>query len=202
MLALLVLFGGSLLFLALVSFASIAVVHPHPRRMPSSLHHRTLPPVDTGLPRIPRTAYEAHEILSDKEFELFSAAVVIGQGIGHTFLSHAGGSGDRGVDTWLLNMYQKLVVVQSKRYLYRAVPVLPEQVRDFCGAIQIHGAVNGYLVTTSILTVQAQQEVQGARGFIHVIDAPRLDNLLHYHARAIAVAYQEVLNTVNMEEQR
>ena len=190
MLAWTLLVCGSVVLLVFLSFASAFVFRPS---YPSSTVKQVVAPVSLqGLPRIPRTAEEAHETMSDKTFELFSAAVIIGLGEAHEFVECIGGSGDRGVDAVLRNMYQKKVIVQSKRYV-QGNNVEPFQVRDFFGAIHMHNAVYGYLVTTSVLTQQAQEEVHSARGMIRVIDGGQLTRLLQKRFREIALAYRDVL---------
>ncbi len=184
---------GSLVLLFLVSLTSVAVLHPH--RISSPVHHVAAPVSPQGLPRIPKTADEAHETMSDKTFELFSAAVILAQGEAHTFVECVGGGGDRGIDAVLRNMYQKKVIVQSKRYM-RGNTVEPFQVRDFVGTIHLQNAVYGYLVTTSTLTDQAHEEAHSARGMVRVIDEQQLTLLLQRRPREIALAYRDILDAV------
>src|SRR5690242_3824611 len=75
---------------------------------------QTAPDAD-ALPAIPCTLDEVFQ-LNPKEFEVLSAAVVVGMGEGHRFLKHCGQSGDQGIDAKLLNQYHLTVAIQSKLY--------------------------------------------------------------------------------------
>jgi hypothetical protein len=188
------LFFGAFIALFIVVSLRMAVQHTST----SSPHHAKLPH-DATLPHIPRTAAQAHATMSDKEFELFSAALVIALGEGHRFRSHSGGAGDHGVDTTLHNIVNNRIIVQSKRYAYDN-PVTPTQVRDFWGALSIHDAVYGFFVTTSTFTGQSAQTAQWSRGRIRCIDGHRIDALLQYRSREIALAYKDVLDAIPKEE--
>ncbi|HZU03381.1 MAG TPA: restriction endonuclease [Ktedonobacteraceae bacterium] len=146
---------------------------------------------EEGLPWIPRTAHEAHATLSDKEFELFSAAVIIGALGGYTFDRHCGGPGDRGVDVILRNTYGHVVAVQSKRHASDN-HISSEMVRTFLGSLSPHDAVYGFFVTTSTFSRDAQPDLQHAGWRIRPIDAPRLDVHLQWRAREIALAWREI----------
>ena len=65
--------------------------------------------------RMPRSD-EAYTMLSNYQFEFFSAAVIVGLGQGYTFVMHMGGDSDRGVDTVVQNVALRHFYVQSKRY--------------------------------------------------------------------------------------
>lgn len=188
-------FGGCILFIILASFAHTHILFPHLRSMSTTVKKVSTP---TSVLRIPRTAHEAHALLSDYQFELFSAAVIIGLGQGYAFVMHVGGSGDGGVDTILQNAMLKRVYVQSKQYLYGDVQVNPHDVRDFIGTLSMSRAIYGYLVTTSTLTPQACREANN--GNVRIIDASQLDYLLQQRQREIALAYQDVLNAVRQQD--
>lgn len=185
---------GPIVLLVLVSFVSVSVFHsPY---LSSPVKHVVSTRAPQGLPRIPRTADEAHEMMSDKTFELFSAAVILALGEAHTFVECIGGAGDRGIDAVLRNLYQKKVIVQSKRYM-QGNNVEPSQVRDFVGTIHLQNAVYGYIVTTSTLSAQAHEEAHSARGLIRVIERNQLTVLLQRRPREIALAYRDVLEAIN-----
>jgi restriction endonuclease Mrr len=137
--------------------------------------------------------------MSDKQFEYFSAALVIALGEGHRFHSRVGGSGDDGVDTKLTNLYGNMVIVQSK--LYQASNTVgPAYIRDFMGAIALKDAVYGYFVTTSKLTDQAARTAAASRRPIRVIDGSKIEAMLQYRSREIALAYKDVLDAIPKEE--
>ena len=180
----------------LLAFVIVPLLHSGVRNTSTPVKHLSAP---TSVLHIPKTAYEAHEILSDYQFELFSAAVIIGLGQGYTFVMYVGGSGDGGVDTILQNAFLRRVYVQSKKYLNDGNnKVDPHDTRDFVGTLSMSNAVYGYLVTTSLLTPQARQEANN--GKVRIIDAPQLDYLLQQRQRDIALAYQDVLNAVQQQE--
>jgi len=147
------------------------------------------------LPAIPRTLAEIRAMLNPTDFELFSAAVIIGGlGEGHRFLRHSGRAGDQGIDVHLQNTYGLLVAVQSKQYApHRRVK--SSEMRDFGGAIRMHGAVYGYFVTTSTFTRGAYQ-AKDAHGSIKTIHGPYLESLLQDHEHEIAQAYHDIQRQV------
>jgi hypothetical protein len=143
------------------------------------------------LPAIPRTAAEAYRTMSPSEFEVFSAAVIVGSKKKYSFVAHSGGPGDRGVDARLRNKVGLLVIVQSKRNAPHNAVGSPEMMK-FAGAIRVHDAVYGYFVTTSRFTRAACRD-RDTHGFIHTIDGRHLDSLLRTHLREIAQAYRDIL---------
>ncbi len=153
-------------------------------------------PNRNGFPCIPRTVEEIHRTMTDREFELFSAAVIIALGQGHTFYRHTGRTGDQGVDTLLLNMYRHRVAVQSK--LHRENIGSPE-LRGFYTAIRLYNAVYGYFVTTSSFTPDAQWVIDHPQSLIHTIDGRQLERYLQTRSHEIALAYSDILNAVSSE---
>ncbi len=145
------------------------------------------------LPAIPRTASEAFALLSDAQFEIFSAAVIIALGEGHRFLAHCGQSGDQGIDAKLLNLFNYTVVVQSKRYAPDNSVGQP-LLRDFLGSIYYHKAAYGYFVTTSYFTAAAQQFIAGTNGRIRAIDGRLLELYLQRRSREIELALRDILD--------
>ncbi len=188
-------------FLLLASFVTLIILFFFlalsiaPRSTPASHTSPSLsyPP---ELPKIPRTSEEAFTQLTDAQFEIFSAAVVIGMGEGHRFLSHSGKSGDEGVDIRLCNLYSQRVIVQSKRYAADNHISQPTM-RDFLGSIIYHRVAYGFFVTTSSCTAPAKRLVYGSHGRIRIIDSDALSRLLHYRYREIALAYQDVLDAIS-----
>ncbi len=63
------------------------------------------PPQPKAQSQLPKTLAEVYSSFSSTEFEIFSAAVVVGLGEGHQFVAHSGKRGDRGVDFRLHNAY-------------------------------------------------------------------------------------------------
>ena len=155
---------------------------------------------DDGLPSIPRTLAQVYRMMDYTQFEVFSAAVVIGTGRGHHFYEHTGGAGDQGVDAMLHNLYGLRVVVQSKFYASEN-PVTPKEVRDFLGAIALRKAVYGYFVTTSTFTKEAMKVVSASQSHIYAIDGQQLDVLLRHRHREIALALQEILKDTAEDEE-
>lgn len=145
-----------------------------------------------GLPSIPRTLPEVYS-MGPAKFEIFSAAILVAMGEGHRFLAHCGQSGDEGIDVKLLNLYHNTVVVQCKLYAPNNHVGQPE-LRDFLGSILYHQAVYGFFVTTSTFTPAARQLINNTHGRIRPIDGRRLESLLQYRSREIALALQDVLN--------
>ncbi len=123
-----------------------------PKRVRSVSAH-AMSPVETlgDLPAVPRTRADIFARMDDRQFELFSAAVIMAMGEGHRFLEHCGQSGDQGIDSKLLNIYSQPVVVQSKLYAPDNSVGQP-LLRDFLGSIVFHRAVYGFFVTTSSFT--------------------------------------------------
>lgn len=46
-----------------------------------------------GLPQVPKTLAQLRSVMDHKEFEIFSAALIIAMGEGHRFYSRVGGAG-------------------------------------------------------------------------------------------------------------
>ncbi len=91
--------------------------------------------------------------MSPRHFEDTVGAVLAANGYGEVV--HVGGSGDRGADLLCLDPAGRRVVVQCKRYGLEHKVGSPE-IQRFVGAIQIHSAQRGMLVTTSTLTREAR----------------------------------------------
>ncbi|GCE50045.1 restriction endonuclease [Thermosporothrix hazakensis] len=187
----------------LVAFALILLFHPKvltvPLRRSVKRSTRRVSPRPAPAPppasqnghtsEIPRTLQDVYR-LKPEEFELFSAALVIAQGE-HRFLEHCGKTGDHGVDTRLLNQFNDLVIVQSKRYAPNK-KVQESEVRDFLGATYDNRAVYGYFVTTSTFTKPARQWIYKHTARIRTIDAPVIEALLQQKRPQIIQALQEI----------
>jgi hypothetical protein len=187
-------FGGILLLLVAISFlASPTHVQPTRTRVTVS------PPPEPVRPKlsIPLSAQKAHAVFTDKQFELFAAAMIIGgEYLGHTFMRHTGKAGDKGVDVLLNDQFRRRVCAQAKRYRLGNT-VKSSQVREFSASIGRYRAHSGYIVTTSALTRDGKDHIadenlrashgQGGKE-MHLIDAHRLDELLRAHPVAIEKA--------------
>lgn len=182
-------------FLALLSLSLLFT--PIGTHAPSS-HSSNGPSSEDGLPKIPKTAAQVKASMDETEFEKFSAALIIAVGEGHRFHMHSGKSGDEGVDALLLNLYSNRVVIQSKHFA-PDVHVGQPDIRDFFGSIAYHNAVYGFFVTTSTFTDPALHFIRGTRGRIRIIDAWRMDALLKYRYREVALAYRDVLEALGEE---
>jgi Restriction endonuclease len=147
-----------------------------------------------GLPFVPRTLREVLA-MSPEEFEIFSAAVVIAMGQGHTFYRHCGRSGDQGVDALLWNMHGFRVAIQSKRYASDTT-VSSEEVRTFAGSLLYYQAIYGFFVTTSRFTNDARDVIRASTS-IRVIDGQHLEVYLQRRSREIALAWAEVLDQMS-----
>ncbi len=189
-------FVDIILIFATLSFYLVSLFVPttHTRVTASGSRSK---PIEEGLPQIPRTVREILATLSDKQFELFSAAVIMGMGEGYTFDGHCGGSGDQGIDVKLRNSLGLLVGVQSKRYAQENI-ISSGIAREFWGAILYYNAAYGYLVTTSTFSRDARRVIASASGRIRIIDGSQLEGHLRWHAREIALAWREIQQTVNI----
>ena len=101
--------------------------------------------------------WEAQELqrllgLSPRHFE--DTVGVLLEAVGYGEVTHVGGVGDRGADLTCLDAGGRRVVVQCKRYAPEHKVGSPE-VQRFVGAIQIHSAQRGMIVTTSTFTREA-----------------------------------------------
>jgi hypothetical protein len=176
-------------FLAAAAFAAVQL-HPVPGRVQLAPFRPA--PLEEGLPWIPRTVQEVLDTMDDEQFEYFAAAVIVGLREGYRFERRCGGPGDQGVDVRMRNSYGLLVVAQCKRFTPpNTVP--SKDLREFWGAIGMHGAISGFFVTTSTFTPDAQQVIRAYSGRIRAIDGAHLDAYLQWRRREIALAYREVL---------
>ncbi len=130
--------------------------------------------------------------MTDAQFELFSAAVLIAveKERGLTFFAHSGKSGDRGIDVLLHNGWGGNVLVQAKRYAHN---VGGPALMHFKGSLEVHQAVYGYFVTTAGFTKEAQRVINRPDSRIRGVDGHKLDVYLQYHAQEIAQIYEELL---------
>ncbi len=186
------LFVDIILALAALSFfiAPVHVQQTRPRAI-AALPHSVL--LRDGLPSVPRTVREVLATMSPEQFELFSAAVIVGLGEGYSFVEHCGGSGDQGVDVKLLNVFGLRVMVQCKEYT-PGNPVGSSELRDFSGAITFYNAIYGFFITTSTFTDGAQRIIASNPTRIRAIDGRRLETYLQWRPREIALAWREVLD--------
>lgn len=181
-------------------FAAIAIVLAS-FQTPSSLSYvsHTLPVSSLSaiqedvLPRIPHTLREVLVMLNPTQFEVFTAALLVGMGEGYHFHEHCGSSGDRGIDVKLLNLYHQPVAVQCKFYAPDHTVGSPE-LREFLGSLSLQSFVYGFFVTTSTLTPEARRVVDALPGRIRAIDGPRLERLLQSRSRDIAIALNDILS--------
>ncbi|GHO59278.1 hypothetical protein KSB_77530 [Ktedonobacter robiniae] len=146
---------------------------------------------------MPPTLREVYKRLKPKDFEIFSAALIIAQKEGHRFLEHCGQSGDQGVDTKLLNRFGNIVIVQSKLYASTNRVGQPE-LRDFFGSTYHHKSVYGYFVTTSTFTRAARQFIYANGSRIRVIDGPQIEMLLQKKRQNIALALRDIYQQISV----
>ena len=113
-LAYLGLFGGSMLLLIALSWLAFP-----PQVQSVRTRVAVSPPPELTRPEfsIPQSAQEAHAALSDEQFEVFAAAVIIGgEHQEYAFMRHCGKKGDKGVDVLLKDQFGRRICVQAKRY--------------------------------------------------------------------------------------
>ncbi|GHO88248.1 restriction endonuclease [Dictyobacter formicarum] len=147
-------------------------------------------PTDDSLPYVPRSLNEIYQLMNARQFEIFSAALVMCAAPEHRFLQHCGGSSDQGVDAKLLNHVGCLVAVQSKFYAQdHHVP--HAELREFYGAIVLQKAVYGYFVTTSSYTPAALSGFLGKMK-VHMIDGRRIEYLLKYKRYELGQALRDI----------
>lgn len=147
-------------------------------------------PANDALPYVPRNLKEVYQLMNPRQFEIFSAALVMCAAPGHRFLQHSGGSGDMGVDAKLLNQVGCLVAVQSK--FYSPDNHVPHaELREFYGAIGLQKAVYGYFVTTSSYTPAALNGFWGNMK-VHMIDGRKIESLLQYKRYELAQALRDI----------
>lgn len=192
MLALICFLAGIGILLFAVSFVTAMPANPVPR---STRSVETEVRIGNVLITIPTSAKEALRRFDYDEFELFSAAVVIGRrDKDYTFERRIGGSGDQGIDTILRNRHGLKIGVQSKFYS-PGTRVGSEEIRTFVGSLDHHDCIYGYFVTTSTLTPDARVALHRAIDKVHLIDAHQLDQDLYYRAVPIEQAWEHVMET-------
>lgn len=198
-LAYLGLFGGSVLLLIALSWLAFP---PQIQPVRTQVAVSPLPEPTRPEPSVPQSAQEAHATLSDEQFELFAAAMIIGgEHHEYTFMRHCGKTGDKGVDLLLKDQFGRRICVQAKRYKPGST-VKSSQVREFSASIGRYRAQSGYIVTTSTLTRDgkdhlADEQFRLAHGLggkeMYLIDHQRLNELLRTRSSQIAKAWKEVL---------
>lgn len=186
--------GIPCMFLALSIFQTGMNWQLIPTRIVEQQSQQIAPGDADALPAIPRTLDEVLD-LAPKEFEVFSAAVVVGMGEGHRFLQHCGRSGDEGIDVKLRNLYQQTVVIQCKLYALDN-HIGQSELRDFLGSIIHEKAVYGFFITTSTFTSAARRWIAETDVRIRGIDGRQLELLLQRRRREIALAYRDILSDI------
>lgn len=112
-----------------------------------------------------------------------------------------GGAGDGGIDGVVKKdvLGLDIVYIQAKRYK-SSNSVDAHAVRDFIGALAIHGATKGIFITSSSFTPQAEQHAKaaGARGYIVVlIDGKKLAELMYEHGVGVSDKKTVVLKKID-----
>lgn len=105
---------------------------------------------------------------------------VLMAGIGYADVRHVGGSGDRGADLTAIDSHGRKIVVQCKRYA-ASNKVGSMEIQRFVGAITIHGASRGIVVTTSDFTPEARAIASNFR--VDLIDGAKLRQWLEQYER-------------------
>ena len=137
--------------------------------------------IDEGLQEITSSvARELHEFVMRGTPEFFEQLVLdllhaMGYGADRKSLQRVGGSGDGGIDgiISLDRLGLEKVYVQAKRW---KGPVGSPEVQGFVGALQLHGANKGVLITSGSVTKPARDSA--SRANVVLIDGDRLTNLM------------------------
>lgn len=137
--------------------------------------------IDEGLQEIRASvAREIHEYVLSASPEFFEQLVLdllhaMGYGTNRESLQRVGGSGDGGIDgiISLDKLGLEKVYVQAKRW--KGTVGSPE-VQGFVGALQLHGANKGVLITSGTVSKPAQESANRAN--VVLIDGDRLANLM------------------------
>ena len=137
--------------------------------------------IDEGLQEITSSvARELHEFVMRGTPEFFEQLVLdllhaMGYGTDRRSLQRVGGSGDGGIDgiISLDRLGLEKVYVQAKRW---KGPVGSPEVQGFVGALQLHGANKGVLITSGSVTKPARESA--TRANVVLIDGDRLTNLM------------------------
>lgn len=116
--------------------------------------------------------------LDPYQFEKTIGVLLAGTGYGD--VQHVGGSGDRGADLTAIDSNGRKIVVQCKRYAVNN-KVGSMEIQRFVGAITIHGASRGIVVTTSDFTPEARAIASNFR--IDLIDGAKLRQWLEQYER-------------------
>jgi restriction system protein len=137
--------------------------------------------IETGLAEIESTvARELLDLIGSSSPEFFEQLVLdllhaMGYGASRSALQRVGGSGDGGIDgiISLDRLGLEKVYVQAKRWKGQVgSPVI----QGFVGALQLHGATKGVLITAGAITSQASKT--GERANVVLIDGDRLTRLM------------------------
>ena len=137
--------------------------------------------IDEGLQEISASvARELHEFVMRGTPEFFEQLVLdllhaMGYGTDRKSLQRVGGSGDGGIDgiISLDRLGLEKVYVQAKRWKGQ---VGSPEIQGFVGALQLHGANKGVLITSGSVSKPARESA--SRANVVLIDGERLTNLM------------------------
>ena len=145
--------------------------------------------IEEGLGEINASVARAlHELILRSSPEFFEHMVLdllhgMGYGTDRKSLQRVGGSGDGGIDgiISLDKLGLEKVYVQAKRWKGQ---VGSPEVQGFVGALQLHGANKGVLITSGTVSKPARDSASKAN--VVLIDGDRLANLMIEHEIGIS----------------
>lgn len=135
------------------------------------------------------------KLLGHDEFEYFIGALLETMGVAFD-LEKVGGARDRGIDLRGKDRFNCLFIVQCK--LYFGHKITPEKTREFRGTMGLHGASEGWFVTTSSFTAQAEAEVRDLsyKGRIVLVNGQTLIEHIHTCWEALPAQWQQRLTHI------
>jgi hypothetical protein len=127
--------------------------------------------------------------LTDREFERLAAALVETMGVASE-VEVVGGAGDGGIDVRGKNRFHQLFVAQCKRYFNHSVA--PKETREFAGAMSSHESHDGWFITTSTFSPQAEYDVKKwtSAGLMVLVDGALLLSFIHDHWDALPARWR------------
>ncbi|HEU5378839.1 MAG TPA: restriction endonuclease [Ktedonobacteraceae bacterium] len=139
--------------------------------------------------------------LTDVEFEYFTGALLEAAGRAYK-LARIGGAGDQGADLLGEDRFTRPFIVQCKQYFGHKVP--SAKMREFLGAMRYRRAAEGWFVTTSSFTKDAEEVVaqEVANGVVVLRNGEQLVDLIRTCWDALPVQWQWRITECMVESDR